>query len=436
MPGIIDWFGLKRLGGAPATSKDERYESFEEISLRSSDDFWETNHITGLPKSGYAFSSSGVKVTREVALKFSAYLACIKVIAESISTLPIRLYEDTEQGMREAKGHYINNFFKRRPSEYQSWQRLINSIMADAAGTGNGYARIFRNGFGEPIRIQYLSQHECTPYHEKWSGHEKLYYHVMGEAVLPSDIIHITGFSTDGVKGISPIHLLAEEIGIGAQANSSLGKFYKNGFRSQIAFLIGAALNKETRKDFIESVKKQRHNNFLVLDGGSEAKALNISPKDAEVLASKEVSMKDVARVMRVPLHKIGLMEASTNNNIEQLTIDFVTDTLVPWITQIEQELTYKLIPYDTKYSVNLNLDFIMRGNTKMRSDYYRARFATGSISPNEIRFREGDLIDLENELMNQKFVQSGFVPLKDEFLAQKADNNLNTQQNSQTDES
>ena len=431
MPGFLQTLLSSFRGSAPATSP-ERFATHEtdeskfdegiKIGQRAKDFTWETESITGLPRNNQMGTSSGISVTRNLAMNTSAYIACVKVISETVSTLPIRVYRVHKDGEEIADTHAVDMFLRGRPSEFMSMQQFLLQLLSDAVAYGNGYARIFRDGFGRISSFQYLENSECVPYHEKWAGHQRLWYSVMGQTCFPYEIIHIKGLSTDGIIGRSPIEMLAEELGLNYQATRALGSFYKSGMRSQVAFTVPHTI--KNKEDAIESLKKQRNNQFLLLDGGMESKALNVSPKDAEVLASKEITMKDVARVMRVPLHKIGLMEASTNNNVEQLTIDFVTDTIVPWVTQIEQELNAKLLGSSLEYKVNLNMDFIMRGNIKLRGQYYKDRFSTGSITPNEIRKREGDTI-LDNEIMDMPFVQSGFLPLDKELIYRELDNNI-----------
>lgn len=435
MPGFFQSLWSTIRGSAPATpaenamqfenADESKFDEGIEIGHRAKEATWETEFITGLPRNNQMGTASGITVTRNLAMNTSAYIACVKVISETVSTLPIRVYKWNKDGEEIAENHPVDTFLRGRPSEFMSMQQFLLQLLSDAVAYGNGYARIFRDGFGRISSLQYLENSECVAYHEKWAGHQKLWYSVMGQVCFPYEIIHIKGLSKDGIIGRSPVEMLAEELGLNYQATRALGSFYKSGMRSQVAFTVPDVI--KNKEQAIESLKKQRNNQFLVLDGNMEAKVLNVSPKDAEVLSSKEITMKDVARVMRVPLHKIGLMEASTNNNVEQLGIDFVTDTIVPWVTQIEQELNAKLLNSSLEYHVNLNMDFIMRGNIKLRGEYYQARFSTGSITPNEIRKREGESI-LDNELMDKAFIQSGFVPLDREVIYREMDNNLKKQ--------
>ncbi len=346
-------------------------------------------------------------------LSISAVYACIKVISETISTLPIKLYEKKGKGKVEAINHKLQDLLMTEPNDFQTWVQFIEALMVSALLEGNGYARIYRNGRGEPIKIQFLSKGECMPYHVKWNGYEYLSYFVFGQEVNKDDIIHITCLGNTGVVGLSPITLGATAIDTAHQAQNTINKFYQGGLRSSAVFSTPNEMKTEAFNRLKAQIKKQSESNFILLEGGTVATSLTLSPQDAEIIATRKFQIEDIARFFRVPLHKIGDLARSTNNNIEQQTTDFLTDCIMPWVEKIEQEFKRKLLFTKEKKSFVFNLDtsYLMRGDSKSRAEYYSKMFSCSAITPNEIRELEG-YNPFEDENANKLYAQMQMISL------------------------
>ena len=346
-------------------------------------------------------------------LSISAVYACIKVISETISTLPIKLYEKKGKGKTEAVNHKLQDLLMTEPNDFQTWVQFIEGLLVSALLDGNGYARIYRNGRGEPIRIQFLAKGECMPYHVKWNGYEYLSYFVFGQEVNKDDIIHITCLGNTGVIGLSPITLAATAIDTAFQAQNTINKFYQGGLRSSAVFTSPNVLQDTSFKRLKDQLKKQSESSFILLEGGTTATSLTLSPQDAEIISTRKFQIEDIARFFRVPLHKIGDLARSTNNNIEQQTTDFLTDCIMPWVEKIEQEFKRKLLFTKEKKTFVFNLDtsYLMRGDSKSRAEYYSKMFSCSAITPNEIRELEG-YNPFEDENANKLYSQMQMVGL------------------------
>ena len=140
-------------------------------------------------------------------------------------------------------------------------------------------------------------------------------------------------------------------------------------------------------------------------------KTISIPPNHAQFIETRNFQVEDIARMYGVPQHKIGKLDRSTNNNIEQQSKEFVTDTILPWTERIRQEFERKLLAEIDKESkeVIFDFDFLLRGDSAARTAYYQGRFNTGSISPNEIRRRENDNA-LDQPGMDDTYMQLGFA--------------------------
>jgi hypothetical protein len=136
-----------------------------------------------------------------------------------------------------------------------------------------------------------------------------------------------------------------------------------------------------------------------ILEEGLKFNGWTIPNEQAQFLQTRKFQAEEVARWYRVPAHKVGLLDRATNNNIEQLAIEFRTDTIQPWTSKIEAELKRKLLLPSEKidYSFRFNLDYIERGDKAARCAYYASGRQWGWLSANDVRELE-NLADLDGE--------------------------------------
>jgi HK97 family phage portal protein len=125
----------------------------------------------------------------------------------------------------------------------------------------------------------------------------------------------------------------------------------------------------------------------LILEEGLTYKRVGMPPADAQFIETSKISAEGIARGMRVPPHKIGLLERSTNNNIEHQGIEFITDCLGPWLTRFESEARRKLLRQDQKatYRIKFDRDPLLAGDFAARSNFYKTLHSVGLLSANDI---------------------------------------------------
>ena len=385
---------------------------------------WES--MAGL---GGKSTNAGISVSPSNADSFSAVYAAKKIISESIANLPLRLMVKDAGRTTEAINHSLFSILVSEPNPYMTWYNFKESLVNNALTWGNGYARIFRNGSGVPVQLQLLENNECTPYYLKQEGNEQLYYWVFGRLVEKRDIIHITCIGNNGIIGKSPISIARESIALGIQAQNTMSKFYKGNLKSKAVFSTQDTLTDEAYNRLNQSIKDSMSSDkdFFLLENGNNVTTLTMSPQDAETLATRKFQVEEIARMFRIPLHKMQSLDRSTNNNIEQQSDDFKVDCLLPWSEKIEQELKRKLLIGKDKANhwFNLDIDYVLRADSVSRSVVYANRFRTGSITPNQIREREGENRS-DNEMCDMEFVGSGDMPLDPKIWSSKQmDNKL-----------
>ena len=149
-----------------------------------------------------------------------------------------------------------------------------------------------------------------------------------------------------------------------------------------------------------------------VLDVGMKFIPLSLSPDDAQFVESHKMSIPEVARIFNIPPHLIADLERSTFSNIEQLSREFVTYTLRPWIKQWEAELNRKLFLEEEKgrFKIRFNINSLLRGDTASQSQQIDTVMKWGIMSINEVRQTFFDMNPIEDEIGNKNLVPLNMV--------------------------
>ena len=170
--------------------------------------------------------------------------------------------------------------------------------------------------------------------------------------------------------------------------------FYRNGARLTGVIEVPQKLDTDALKNLRQSWSDlhegpKAKTGTAILEQGSTYKPISLSPVDADFLQNRKFGVEEIARIFRIPLHLLQHLDRATNNNIEQQSIDYVVNTLRPWIKRHEQEYNRKLFTANDKeqgYFVRFNMEGLLRGDSKSRSEYYSKMFNIGAMSQNEIR--------------------------------------------------
>jgi HK97 family phage portal protein len=359
---------------------------------------------------------AGVTVNPETAIKISAVYRAVNLIANTVAMLPKAVYQETKNGRDIDRTDLLQQMFFRTPDEFMTWYEFMFALVASCLLNGNGYAQIIRGPYMEPLELRFLTQGECTPLYVNSGRTRYLYYFVFGELVEKRDIIHIKCLGSDGVIGKSPIALFRESLGLARAAEEYGARFFGQGgnmsgtLETEQVFKSDAALNR-LRSQLKERGGLANSHTPLILEAGMKYNRMAIPPDDAQFIETRSFQVEDVSRIYGTPLHKLNSLDKATNNNIEHQSKEFVTDTILPWTERIRQEFEMKLIAEDEKEvkEIVFDFDFLLRGDSAARATYYRERFATGSLTPNEIKRKENENPST-NPGMDDNYLQLGFA--------------------------
>lgn len=385
------WDRLKLIGTALRPNRfgaDAAYRS-DGSSVRDRPDF-----LFGL---GNTYDQGDkIVVTESTALSISPVWSAVRVISGAISILPLKIYKwDRNNSRDEANDWESSKRLASRPNYEQIAPTFWETIIAHVLLWGNGYAEIERNLAGDPVNLWIIPPTFIEPMR---SSDGELYYEIAYESASqatlePENVLHIPGLGWDGTKGYSVVSMARRSLELTAGYETAAISFAENGMRPSGALKYPGSLEQLQKRDKTEEVKKNHagvksFGKMMLLYGGMEWQQFGIPQGDAQFLETRRFQVDEVCRWFNVPQHMLREMERSTNNNIEHMAQEFVTQTLMYWLTKIEQEFTKKVIGSKRLYAEFLT-DAIIRGDIKSRYDAYSQAIQFGFMTPNEARRKE-----------------------------------------------
>ena len=343
-------------------------------------------------------SNSGVEVDEESALKISTVYACVKVISETIASLPLNLLKELTNGDSEkAKQHPLYTILKDVPNSEMSSFTFREMLMTNLLLWGNAYALIKRNKNGEITELYPLKSKNMVVERDMTTNAIKYTYtnnRGITKTYSPKQIFHIPAFSFDGIIGVSPITYAREAMGLALATEEFGARFFGNGARpGGVLEHPGVLKDPEKLRESWNKVYQGTANSHkvAVLEEGMKYHEIGMSPEDSQFLQTRSFQIAEICRIFRVPPHMVGDLSRSTFSNIEHQSIDFVVHTIRPWLVRWEQAITRALLSEEerTIYYAKFNVDGLMRGDFVTRMNGYAIARQNGWMSANEIRALE-----------------------------------------------
>lgn len=383
--------------------------------------------------SGYRFpfgqSIAGKTVNERSSMQISAVNAAVRILAESIASLPLHVYEKGKDGNR-VKAEDLELFYllHDKPNPEMTSFIFRETLMTHILLWGNGFAQILRNGRGGVIGLYPLLPNKMSVERDEKG---QLFYRYLryeneppamdGNTVIlmPEDVLHIPGLGFDGLVGYSPISMTKNAIDLALAAEEYGSKFFANG-----AAPAGVLEHPGVIKD-VSKLRESWNNTFggsgnagkvAILEEGLHFNPIAMSPQDSQLLETRQYQLNEIARIFRIPPHMLGDLSKATFSNIEEQSLEYVKYTLTPWICRWEASLTDALLTREEqrKYEIRFNVDGLLRGDYKSRMEGYAVGINNGFMCPNDVRRLEGfDLIPDEKG-GNNFLIQGAMVKLED----------------------
>lgn len=321
-------------------------------------------------------SVTGIRIDQYTSLNSSPVIAAVTMLAEDVAKLPWSVFSNSEgETKKEVKDHFLYDLLQ-EPNEWQNGFEFREQMQVGLILRGNAYAAIIRNLRGVPTRL--------VPINPDWvalweSPTGDLFYQVTAQglhmrAMLKDhplfaqtgmfpfgDMLHIRGFSSNGLLGASRITLAREAIALALAQEQQAARWMGNAAKPSGMLTTDQKLTEGAAKRLAQDFRQastglQNSGKVIVGEQGLKFQAFGMTSSDLEFIASRKFQMEEVARVFRIPLHMIGELARSTNNNIAQ---------------QAQEYINYTLTGYTNRWRVKLSQLFGLRkGGLTIEFDY------------------------------------------------------------------
>ena len=329
---------------------------------------------------------AGTVITQDTSLRIGAVYACVRLLADTVSTLPAdTFYRDGGERLPyRPKPLWLDN-----PDIGVAREDHLQQAMVSLLLDGNVFIRIFRNTNGEVIALTVLDPTRVEVRRNYES--REIEYAIMNGAVLSTDeVLHITELRRPGaLRGVSRIEEVKQGLGLAAALEEFSARFFGQGSTTAGIIEWPGNLTQEQAKDLADGYEQghkglRRSHRPGVLYGGAKFVKTGVDPEQAQMLQSRQFAVEEIARIFRVPLHllQVATPGAMSYASVEQNAIQFAQYTLRPIITKLETAYS-SLLPGPV--FVKFNLDAILRGDIQTRFAAYSTGQLAGFLSVNDI---------------------------------------------------
>lgn len=349
----------------------------------------------------------------ETAFKVAAFHACVRVLAESVASLPIHLMKVSEDGTKsQARQHPLYDILHKRPNSWQSSYEFRETLTQHVCTWGNAYAlKVYRDGYLEELWPLHPAM--VTP--SQLSNNAIVYDYLIqpsGEIrrFREDQIVHVRYLSDNSYSGMVPMELTGGTIELAQSIDLYSRRFWANDARPGVIMETSQPVPEEALaalRNHWEKLHRGPMNarRTAVLPAGVSVKELSgASNSDSEMIAMRTFVVQEIARAMRVPCSMIGENSRSTYSNSEQEALSFVQNSLVAWCRRFESALERSLLDAMPGYAISLDVRGMLRGDSAARASYYTAGLQAGWFTINEVRRLE-DLQPIDDPNADQPFV-------------------------------
>lgn len=355
-------------------------------------DFWQAFYGTD--------SASGKTVSQQTALQVSTVWACVRLIAETIATLPIALYRRGSNAAEVAETHPLHDVISRQPNAEQTPVEFWECVVASLLLHGNAFMLPTRSA-GRVIALEFLLPQRMSVRRLSSGEIEYTYIDLSGQRLVmrEGEVIHIRGFGTDPLQGLSPLAMGRNVFGAAMAADESASKMFANGMKLGGVLSTDQVLKKEQRDEIRDSMVQQftgavNAGKTMVLEAGMKYQQVSMTPEDAQMLQTRGFNVEEICRWFRTPPWMVGhSAQGATKwgSGMEQEMIAFLSFTLLPWMKRIEQSINRWLLePGERReYFAKFNPEGLLRADSSARAAFYSSMVQNGIYTRDDCREKE-----------------------------------------------
>lgn len=363
---------------------------------------------------------TGKPVNATTSMEVTTFWACIRIISETFGGLPLDVYErDPRTKNLTPIDHDLGIILKSQPNADMTKVEYWEAKAANLAQQGNCFSIRDTRKDGSIISLTPVETSRATVGRNR-NGEIKYDINDRGRwEEFPRDKVwHVKGFGLNGLVGLSPLQYARQALGVSLASEEFQAKFFANGASPSFIVSVPQWLNETQRIIARENLEKlwggmDNAHKARLLEGGMKPEGGTMPLKDAQFMELRGLSIQEICRVHRVPPHMVMDLSRSTNNNIEQQSLEFVMYCVLPYITRFEASISRWLLKPEErlKLVVRFNLDGLLRADAAARGELHSKYAQNGVMNRNEIRQLEGRN-RVDDPAMDMYTVQTQLVPI------------------------
>jgi HK97 family phage portal protein len=349
---------------------------------------------------GGAATFSGPSVNEDNAMRSSAVYACVRIISESIASLPLVLYRQNGRSKAKATDHSLYSVLHDLANPEMTALEWRELMISHALLRGNGYSEKEIDPFGRVVALWPLRPDKMEGISRWYAGGQFEYLYRLPNntlSVIPAYRIHHLKNLGDGIVGYSPIMQAGKQaIGLSLAAEEYGARFYSNGARPGLILRHPGKLTPPAYQRLQESFAAEHQglsnaHRTKILEEGMDISTIGIPNNEAQFLETRKFQVTEIARIFRVPPHLLADLDRATFSNIEHQSLEFVMHTLRPWLVRHEQAISRDLLGVEERKTLfpKYIVEGMLRGDTATRYAAYTTGINSGFITRNEAREHE-----------------------------------------------
>lgn len=348
----------------------------------------------------------------DAALQISAVFACVEILAQTISTLPLYVYRDKGGVRVPDKMSRLWLLLHESPNRWMTPSEFLSAMVVNRMLRGNAYALIERDNAGEPIALVPLSPDQMEV--SVVEGGEVYVYYQDGDitALAPENVIHWKGLG-NGFLGLSKLDFMRATTNEAIRAQDNANSLYGKGSKPTGVLQTDSRLSAEQVTALMTRFRTSMTSSgggLIIADRGLKYSQMSLSPADAQLLETRRFTIEEICRWFGVPGVLVGTTGQTTwGSGIEQIVSGFHKFTIGPLCKQLEQVLERRLKNYEP-ITIEFKMDGLLRTDPASRAAFYSTMSQNGAMTRNEIRRLE-NLPPVEGG--DELTAQSNLVPLR-----------------------
>ncbi len=391
--------------------------------------FWKDRNISISSKnvlSIFGVNTQGVTVNDSTSMTHTTVYACVNVKAQGLSSVPLTLYKETENGREKLKKHPLYNILGKQANPLMTSVTWREMVTQDLELRGTHFTQIQRDKGGRVVALYPLICDNMTIELDTNANNIPTikYTYTIEEGkqkhFKQDEILRIVGLpSSNGILGVTPIGQNAQAIGLGMQTEQFGSKFFENGANGS-----GILSTDQVFKtpEAVERLKTQFGEKYaglanskkpIILENGMKWQSLTISNNDSQFLETRQFQKSEIASIFRVSPHLINDLTNATFSNITELSLEHVKYCLMPVAIKIESAIWSQLLTEQEQktHYAEFNFNGLMRGDIKTRFEAYQIGINAGILAPNEARKWEN--LDVNPDIGNNQMMQMQYTTLE-----------------------